>query len=399
MSIGAFSWSSLAANFRLSDFNAGGGVTINNTFVLNQINNLPLDLLSGMQKPQCGCEMPKPAWIPPPSMPLSGAPAGKGLADVSGQTSGDGQNAWPPNTTQDAAGAHFVVKGGTEVDVFSPGQNPTEAPYQRISGDPHSNFEQAGRTTDYTGKMDATGHSGQDFQYPWGTRMYTETTSDKGRSLVDGVTLWSGSDRQTWTGVTGTPQTDGIHADGFETRAEHIATQGDRPTWDLGGSEKNVEIMQESHGRVDGLVTGTHYDGEKYVADLDQNRPLCAQEAEFRRDTALGDLRPSPFMNPGGYGEMLRGFADDRSANFLSRFGDIGEMLSQSFAYGIKAGDRQAMYRQYLEDMEQGGWGGLGALFPNWGSVGGRLSGLARLLLNGGQLFDDYSMTRLQSLI
>src|SRR5215472_11132637 len=161
-------------------FNLNNGFQANDACnALNAINSSPWfqqDSLSVGQgwgaNSNCMCNC---GWVPPPQVGSSGAPAGRGLRDVSGQ------NGWPANTTETAGGYHIIANGGTKFQIFNPGQCACDKPAGECSGDPHFNWE--GKNYDFTGTC-GSGGNGLDLQLGDGTKLFAQTSSNQGRSVT-----------------------------------------------------------------------------------------------------------------------------------------------------------------------------------------------------------------------
>jgi hypothetical protein len=284
--------------------------------------------------PQCAC-------IPAPDMRLSAAPAGRGLADASGQCG------WPANTTATAGGYHIVANGGTRVTIYAPGQGPDAAtPYASWDGDPH--FHGAGgKSIDFAGGTGIDGQKGQDMVLSDGTRMFAQLSDDHGHPVTTGLVIQNGVQRRTFDNMQETPSGGAFTNDGYEWRAQHVAAgaAGNVPTWYLRGDTNNIDVIQGSHGRIDGLVTGSHEENGTYVSNVDQNIKYAG----------LGPgMRQPPFSR--AWGNDLRDEILDADANALGRrYGSLGVAAATQDAFRIHAGHIEGQFRSDLRSM-YGGW-------------------------------------------
>ncbi|MEQ9499505.1 MAG: DUF1521 domain-containing protein [Deltaproteobacteria bacterium] len=288
---------------------------------------------AGLTHPRC-CHLPRPR------PQLSGAPAGRGLTkDPAG---------WPKGAIRTAGGYVVVPEGkGGNWNIYAPGQKHGDKPHTRIWGDPHVN-EKDGTRWDFT--------KSSDFVLPDGTRIFAKTSSETGQSFTTGLTLTNGVDRVNVSGLKDGPLNVGpVTYDGYEWRARHLANPN-RPVFRLGGDNDLVKWFREKNGRIEGLVTGARYDGNKrqYVQKVDRNEGFTVDPT----------MRP-PIGSP-AWGNLIRGFAADRA----------GATLDAPFAelYGRR------LHADHQRTRLMQPFGGLGRYFGNWSGVMGSLQSLGRHL-------------------
>lgn len=184
----------------------------------------------------CGC-------VPQPNIQFSGAPAGRGL-----QTNPEG---WPQGAVKTAGGYTIVPEGKDAAwSVYAPGQKPGETPQTRIWGDPHVS-EKDGTRWDFT--------KNSNFRLPDGTNISVGTTSQTGQSVSATLDITNGNDRVQVSGINNNrPVTGQVTQDGFLARSQ-ISNSTD--TFHLGGAGgSDVKWFLERDGKMQGEVTGAHYD-------------------------------------------------------------------------------------------------------------------------------------------
>lgn len=223
--------------------------------------------------------------IPRPAQELSGPPAGQGL-----QKNPAG---WPEGSTRTAGGYTIVPEGNTSWKVFGPDQKPGDKPTTHVHGDPHVD-QKDGTRWDFT--------KNSDFLLPDGTRINCKTSSESGYSVSTGLEISNGADRVSVSGLDGKPTVSDVKADGYEWRAQHLASNPNRDTFRLGGD--GDDWFLERNGQDMGKITGAYMDEKTgaYAQVLDSN-------TKYNIDP---NLRP-PFGSE-AWGNMLRGESLDRIA-------------------------------------------------------------------------------------
>lgn len=319
--------------------------------------------------PACGC-------MRPPSIEMSASPAGRGLAIAGENTTGE--KGWPANTVTTAGGYHVVARGGTNWDIYSPGQvEGKDPPSTHVWGDPHV-VEKDGRKWDFTGTKGADGETGNDFVLGDGTRIFARTSSDKGHSVTTGLEITNGTDHVSISGADGSPKVAATTQDGYEWRARHVALAGDRASFYMTGDANNQHWLRERHGRIEGEVTGTNEHDGSYDQTLDTSK----------HNVQLGgNLRP-PFGSR-AWGNMLRDQIDDGQARFFGGIGGIfggelgatlGAFLANQGSYGIHENHIEGEIQQDVRDL--------------YGDMFRRASALRTLLISGAGLQSDLQLGR-----
>lgn len=267
--------------------------------------------------PGAGC-------LPPPSADLQSAPAGKGL-----QTNPPG---WPQGSVR-TAGGYTVVPEGKDAAwrIYGPNQAPSDKPLSRIWGDPHVD-EADGQRWDFT--------KSSNFRLPDGTLIDVKTTSETGQSVTQSLNIVNGSDRVSIDGINhNRPQLSAVSRDGFQYRA-NVMSQ-DRDTFVLGGTNRHdggndrVQWARERNGQIEGVIGGTinNIDGRgSYGQRIDAHRT-------FQVDPSL---RPDPAVNPGAWGNQLRGEVVDAAAQNLPPY------LRDYITSSAQLGDSVARFRDDL---------------------------------------------------
>lgn len=249
----------------------------------------------------------EPAPLPPPRPELSGPPAGKGLEK--------NPPGWPEGSVRTAGGYTVVPEGNTSWKVFNPGQKPTDKPGTHVHGDPHVTEKDGGR-------WDFTKNS--DFLLPDGTRINCKTSSEKGYSVSTGLEITNGMDRVSVEGLNGKPKVSDVKPDGYEWRAQHMASNPNRDTFKLGGDGDDWFLVK--NGQNQGEITGAHMDAKTgaYTQHVD-GKP-------YHIDPSL-----KPPIGSDAWGNMLR----DNSLDYITgRFGmdpwtarHVGQAFHQDHAY------------------------------------------------------------------
>lgn len=245
--------------------------------------------------PSAGC-------LPPPSIDLASAPAGKGL-----ETNPAG---WPQGSVRTAGGYTIVPEGKDAAwRIYGPSQSPDDKPLTRVWGDPHVD-EADGQRWDFT--------KSSNFRLPDGTVIDVGTTSETGQSVSKSLNIVNGSDRVSITGIDqNKPVLSPITRDGIQYRSNLMAQ--DRDTFVLGGTNRHdggndrVQWARERNGQIEGVIGGTinNVDGKgSYGQKIDTARA-------FQIDPSL---RPDPYYQPGAWGNMLRGAVVDAAALSLPPF-------------------------------------------------------------------------------
>lgn len=303
------------------------------------------------QPPACGC-------IPPPQINQAGAPAGKGLQV-------GGAEGWPANTITTAGGYRIVPDGSTNWRIFAPGQEPSEKAHTRIWGDPHVD-EKDGTRWDFT--------KSSDFVLPDGTRIHCKTSADQGRSVSTGLEITNGMDHVSVAGLNGgNPTVSDIKPDGYQWRAQHLASNPNRDSFHLRGDADDVSWVRERNGEMEGVVTGAFYDSanKRYEQRVDEgNMSFLSPE-----------MRP-PVGSP-AWGNLLRGAVNDQIAELLGqRLGENAGWAAGQIAGQISADHAQAQLTTELQQMLFGGWSGS---FPDMSSPYGAMESLLALLRSESQ--------------
>lgn len=268
------------------------------------------------QVPTCGC-------LPPPNQSYSAAPAGRGLAT--------NEPGWPAGTVTTAGGYRIVPEGKDAAwGIFAPGQQPGEKAHTRIWGDPHVD-EKDGTRWDFT--------KNSDFVLPDGTRINAETTAETGQSVSAALNITNGADRVRIDGIAqNRPTTGQITNDGYEWRAQHLASNPARDSFHLGGDQTNVHWTRERNGQIDGVITGAHYDAAKngYEQKVDPTLRAGVHDS----------LRPDPFTNPRAWGNMMRGEANDAFAKL-----GLGPDAAAGFAWATHQNHNQGAFQQDIREL------------------------------------------------
>ena len=287
--------------------------------------------------PGCGC-------IPQPEPQHSGAPAGKGLSK--------NPAGFPTGSVRTAGGYTIVPEGKSAAwKIFGPGQKATDTANTRVWGDPHVN-EKDGTRWDFT--------KNSDFVLPDGTRINCQTTSEKGRSVSQGLTIANGADKVNITGLNGSkPATGEVTNDGYQWRAQHLASNPTRDTFRLGGDKDNVKWFKEGKG----LITGAHYDSktQTYQQKTDGKQ----------RYHVNSGMRPPVGSN--AWGNQLRGEITDHLAK-----------MGMSPQHAKLFGSYMALdhYGSQLENMFGGQqFGGMGGCFGSWNQGYGAVGNMGDLVL------------------
>lgn len=341
------------------------------------------------QLPALGC-------LPPPSIDLAGAPAGRGLEL--------GPDGWPKTSIGTAGGYHIVGDGNTSWRIFEPGQKFTDQAGSTISGDPHV-ADRGGANWDFT--------KSSDFVLGDGTRIFVRTSAETGRSITTALDIVNGADHVTMSDIDkAAAKMSGVSHDGYEYRAQQIATNPDKDTFYLQGDKDHVHWLRERGGRFDGIVTGATFDekSNRYEQTVDKNgaRGLDAS------------LRPP--IGSRAWGNQLRSQLDDAQAEFFGRLGrgfgapELGARAAVDNARTIHGNHDAQAWRSDLRDFTQylsrldpfgGLFGGLGArtgCFGGWGSYTDAtqrpfdaLSALRELLLHGSIWQSQYQSGRVNN--
>jgi hypothetical protein len=267
------------------------------------------------QVPMCGC-------MPPPQVSHSAAPAGRGLAT--------GEPGWPSGTVTTAGGYRIVPEGKQAAwSIYAPGQQPGEKAHTRIWGDPHVS-EKDGTRWDFT--------KNSDFVLPDGTRIAANTTSQTGQSVTKSLDITNGADRVHISGIhNNRPQVGQITQDGYQFRAARVAQGND--SFHLGGNNENVHWSRERDGRIDGVITGAHYDRARNGYEQKVDPTLTAGVSP--------EMRPNPFTNPRAWGNMMRGQAVDQYAKLAGPAG------GQGFAWATHMNHMQGAHQQNVRELFQ----------------------------------------------
>jgi hypothetical protein len=292
----------------------------------------------GAAAPQCGC-------IPPPSLGLSGAPAGQGL-----QKNPEG---WPQGAVRTAGGYTVVPEGSTNWSIYGPDQKPGEKPTSRIWGDPHVD-EKDGTRWDFT--------KNSDFLLPDGTRINCQTSSEKGQSVSTGLTITNGADRVNITGIDGQPSTGDVTPDGYDWRAQHLAANPGRDTFRLGGTSENVQWFKESGGKDQGLITGSTQDGESSYQQVTEGSQKYWVDPSLR-----------PPMGSPAWGNELRG-------NIADQLGQIPMLPEARSFFSSWLGVDDAVGR-FQNDFGFNPFGGLNTTFPSWSGANDSVGALGDVML------------------
>lgn len=303
------------------------------------------------QMPACGC-------LPPPQLQQAGAPAGKGL--------NVGADGWPKGTVTTAGGYRVVPEGRTNWEIYAPGQKFSEKAHTRIWGDPHVT-EKDGTRWDFT--------KSSDFVLPDGTRIHAKTSSDTGQSVTVGLEIVNGMDRVSVSALNGgNPEVSDIKHDGYQWRAQHLASSPERDSFHLRGDDDTVNWVRERGGQMQGVVTGAYYDRgqNRYEQRVDQgNMSFLSPE-----------MRP-PVGSP-AWGNHLRSALNDAMSKMLGQRlgGQNGQVAAGMVANQIAGDHMNAQFMTELQQMLFGGWTGA---FNDFSSPYGALDGLVSLLKSESQ--------------
>lgn len=290
--------------------------------------------------PGCGC-------IPQPSVEMSGAPAGKGLSkDPAG---------WPKGSVRTAGGYTIVPEGKQAAwSIYAPGQKPTDKPHTRVWGDPHVQ-EKDGTKWDFT--------KNSDFVLPDGTRINAQTTSETGYSVSKGLTITNGADRVNISGIDkNQPQTGPITHDGYEWRAQHLASNPGRDSFHLGGSGDDVRWFRERNNVMEGEIKGAYMDrkSNRYEQVVDNKKGFWVDP----------NLRPP--VGSAAWGNEMRTALTD----FLAKEG-LPPELAQTFGAFMHADHVQGQVETAMRDLAPyGAFGGLYGLFAGFGQAQNALENL-----------------------
>ncbi|MFZ9887306.1 MAG: DUF1521 domain-containing protein [Myxococcota bacterium] len=311
------------------------------------------NVLEGFSQPQAPAH-----HLPAPQLQHCGAPVGKGLT-----TSPEG---WPAGSVQTAGGYTIVPEGKDAAwSIFAPGQKPTDTPNTRVWGDPHVH-EKDGTKWDFT--------KNSDFVLPDGTRINAQTTSETGQSWSKGLTITNGADRVQIDGInSNTPKTGGITNDGYEWRAQHLASNPQRDNFYLGGSGDNVKWFKETAGKVHGEITGAKFDKgtNRYEQITDQNSQYWVDP----------NLR-SP-VGSAAWGNELRTSILDA----MTKRGGAG--MSQAMGAFFALDHAQTQLQQQFNGLFGGLGGSFGGFLPAFSSI----QGLGNVMLAQMQLQLALSVT------
>ncbi|MBI2374096.1 MAG: DUF1521 domain-containing protein [Deltaproteobacteria bacterium] len=299
-------------------------------------------LLGRAQAPMCGC-------VPSPQVGFSGAPAGKGLQTNPGE-------GWPANSVRTAGGYTVVPEGSTNWSIYAPGQKPGETPNTRVWGDPHVT-EKDGTRWDFT--------KSSDFVLPDGTRIAAKTSSETGQSVTTGLTITNGADKVDVNGVNGSPTTGAVTHDGYEWRAQHLASNPGRDTFRLGGDQGNVHWFRERNGQIEGRIDSTVWDSKNNRYDQ-----VVSADNKYWVDPGLR----APLGSP-AWGNQVRGELAD-TAGLTGNAGyakSVGELLHAD-----------AMWSRFTNGGFGAGipFGGLPSLFGGWNQANQGVGGLGDSMLS-----------------
>lgn len=302
------------------------------------------------QSPACGC-------LPQPQVNRCGAPAGKGLQV--------GASGWPEGTVTTAGGYRIVPEGRTNWSIYAPGQQHGEKAHTRIWGDPHVD-EKDGTRWDFT--------KSSDFVLPDGTRIHCKTSADQGRSVSVGLEIVNGMDRVSVSGLNGrNPSVSDVEHDGYQWRAQHLASNPNRDSFHLRGDKEDVSWVRERGGEMEGVITGAYYDGKnrRYEQRVDEGN--------------MGFLSPEmrPPVGSAAWGNMLRSSVNDELAELLGqRLGDGASWPVNQIAQAFTADHARAQVSTQIQQMLFGGWSGS---FNDMNGPFGALDGLVALLRSEAQ--------------
>ncbi|MBI4816671.1 MAG: DUF1521 domain-containing protein [Deltaproteobacteria bacterium] len=293
----------------------------------------------GMGASMCGA-------IPQPNIGFSGAPAGQGL-----QKAPEG---WPGNAVKTAGGYTIVPEGGTNWSIYAPGQKPGETPNTRVWGDPHVT-EKDGTRWDFT--------KSSDFVLPDGTRIAAQTSSEQGQSVTTGLTITNGADRVNVSNIHGSPTTGAVTNDGYEWRAQHLASNPGRDTFRLGGDGNNIHWFRERNGQVEGRIDGTVWDSKNNRYDQ-----VVSGDNKYWVDPNLR----AP-LGSAAWGNQMRGeLADTAGLTGNPQYAkSVGELLNADHLWSQLGGN---MFGQQ-------GLGGLCGAFSGCGQACGAVGGLGDTML------------------
>lgn len=293
-------------------------------------------------------EFAAPAPVPAPSVGLSGPPAGQGLQK--------NPKGWPEGSVRTAGGYTVVPEGNTRWKIYNPDQREYSKKLEagtEIWGDPHVKEADGGRW-DFT--------KSSDFVLPDGTRIAAKTSSEKGKSVTTGLDITNGADHVAVTGVNGKPTTSAVQHDGYEWRAQHMASNPNRDTFKMGGNGDDWFMVK--NGRNVGEVTGAHHDKQ-----LDE----YVQHVDGKAYNVDPSLRPQ--FGSDAWGNMLR----NQSLDFVS--GRLG--MDPWSARGLGAAFHQDhAYTQMFNNMMRmapysGPFGGMFGMAFGFEGMFGAMSGMS----------------------
>ncbi|MEW5851078.1 MAG: DUF1521 domain-containing protein [Myxococcota bacterium] len=286
--------------------------------------------------------------IPQPNVELSGAPAGKGLSkDPPG---------FPAGSVRTAGGYTVVPEGGTSWKIFGPDQKPGDKPITHVHGDPHVD-EKDGTRWDFT--------KNSDFVLPDGTRINCKTSSEKGYSVSTGLEITNGADRVSVSGVDGRPSTSEVRHDGYEWRAQHLASNPNRDTFRLGGD--GDDWFLEKGGKNLGEIKGAH---------MDHATGAYVQHTDGKGYNIDPNLKP-PFGSE-AWGNMLR----NESIDFIAGRLGLDPQSARDIGSLFHAEHSTSQYMQSLETLAAyaGPFGGLKMLFDGPGEAFNAVSNMGDAL-------------------
>ncbi len=287
--------------------------------------------------------------IPQPTIQQSSPPAGRG---VTGAPRDEG---WPEESFR-TAGGYTVVFDGTQssMKIYGPDQGPDDKPLTKVWGDPHVD-ESDGTRWDFT--------KDGDMVLPDGTLLALDTTAQTGFSLLESVTIVNGDDRVEISGISSNdPESGYISDDGFEWRAQHIATHA--------GTDYKTFIMSEDG--EDDVGFNLFYRG------VDQGEVIGAEmrDGSYEQETDGGQLyQPDPSTLPPlgspAWGNAVR-------STLLDQLATSDPALALEYGAYFSA-DHNAV--SHASSRWGIGVGGLGGLQPNWLSTTSSLAGMGNIVL------------------
>ena len=379
-------------NFQLN-INIGGqqSNTAASVTKAKQTLSAPLDLVDHRRTDSgSSSKIPNSAYVPPPIVGASGAPAGKGLST-------DPQQGWPKDTVKTAGGYRVVPEGNTNWSIYAPGQKHGEKAHTRVWGDPHVT-EKDGTRWDFT--------KDSDFVLPDGTRIFADTDYDKkrgnGQSVTRRLMITNGQDRVEIDGIAnrkGQQKVSNVKHDAYEWRAMHLTnpeanksnkygqSEGKHDEFHLTGDKNNVHWVRERDGKIDGVIKGTKRVRDGNVSIYDQKIDPTLNPTTAR------ELRPP--IGSRAWGNQIRSEVNDAQAKASRQvFGkNWGSLNALNNAYGIHADHINGHIKSDVADWL---FGGLPSYFNDYRPAFGAINGMVDLLKSDSQWRRQFQFGQLE---